>query len=80
VYNRGTAQHARGDLQAALADYTQALTIDPTDPRYPNNRGLVRRALGDLAGAREDFRRALEVADPDWDGRDVIEKNLAGSG
>ena len=80
VYNRGTAQHARGDLQAALADYTQALTIDPTDPRYPNNRGLVRRALGDLAGAREDFRRALEVADPDWDGRDVIVKNLAGSG
>ena len=80
VYNRGTAQHARGDLQAALADYTQALTIDPTDPRYPNNRGLVRRALGDLTGAREDFRRALEVADPDWDGRDVIVKNLEGSG
>jgi tetratricopeptide (TPR) repeat protein len=79
VYNRGTAHHARGDLPAALADYTLALTLDPTDPRYPNNRGLVRRALGDTEGAREDFRRALEVADPDWDGRDVIAKNLAGS-
>lgn len=77
AYNRGTAHHARGDLTAALADYTQAITLDPTDPRYPNNRGLVRQTLGDAAGAREDFRRALAVAAPDWDGRDVIEKNLA---
>ncbi len=77
VYNRGTAHHGRGDLAAALADYTQAIALDPTDPRFPNNRGLVRRALGDAAGAREDFRRALEVAEPDWDGRGVIEKNLA---
>ena len=77
AYNRGTAHHARGDLDAALADYTLAMTLDPTDPRYPNNRGLVRRATGDAAGAREDFRRALEVAEPDWDGRSVIEKNLA---
>jgi tetratricopeptide (TPR) repeat protein len=76
VYNRGTAQHERGNLAAALADYTQAIALDPTDPRYPNNRGLVRRALGDAAGAREDFRRALELAEPDWDGRGVIEKNL----
>jgi len=76
VYNRGTAHHGRGDLAAALADYTQAIALDPSDPRYPNNRGLVRRALGDAAGAREDFRRALEVAEPDWEGRGVIEKNL----
>jgi tetratricopeptide (TPR) repeat protein len=78
VYNRGTAHHGRGDLAAALADYTQAIALDPSDPRYPNNRGLVRRALGDAAGAREDFRRALEVAEPDWEGRGVIEKNLGG--
>jgi tetratricopeptide (TPR) repeat protein len=77
VYNRGTAHHDGGNLQAALADYTQAIALDPSDPRFPNNRGLVRRDLGDTAGAREDFRRALEVAEPDWEGRDVIEKNLA---
>ena len=78
VYNRGTAHYARGNLAAALADYTQAIALDATDPRFHNNRGLVRRALGDGAGAREDFRRALEVAEPDWSGRDVIVKNLAG--
>jgi Flp pilus assembly protein TadD len=78
VYNRGTAHHGRGDLAAALADYTQAIALDPTDPRYPNNRGLVRSALGDPVGARADFQRALEIAEPDWEGRSVIEKNLAG--
>jgi tetratricopeptide (TPR) repeat protein len=79
IYNRGTAHHARGDLAAALADYSQAIVLDATDPRFPNNRGLVRRALGDAAGAREDFRRALDVAEPDWSGRGVIVKNLAGT-
>jgi Flp pilus assembly protein TadD len=77
VYNRGTAHHERGDLAAALADYTQAIALDPTDPRYRNNRGLVRGARGDRAGAREDFQRALEIAEPDWEGRGVIEQNLA---
>jgi Flp pilus assembly protein TadD len=67
----------RGDLAGAIADYGEALRINPGYVEAWNNRGLARRRAGDEAGARADFTRALMVAPPAWPGRRLIERNLA---
>jgi tetratricopeptide (TPR) repeat protein len=58
---RGIARHARGELDAARADFEKALEVDPRCAEAWNNRGAMRRATGDLAGALADFNRALEI-------------------
>lgn len=53
--NRGDVLYARGELHAAIADYSEALRLRPADSRYRYNRGAARLQAGDLRGAREDF-------------------------
>ena len=57
--NRGANHHARGDLDAALADFGRAIELDPRCAEAFNNRGVVRLARGDLDGARTDFDEAI---------------------
>jgi tetratricopeptide (TPR) repeat protein len=59
---------ARGDSAGALADFGQAIQIEPCYPEAYNNRGAARHAQGDLAGAVADFDRALEIAPDPTDG------------
>ena len=46
-----------------MADYTEAIRLDPGDPRPYNNRGNLRLSSGDVAGAVADFTDAVR-ADP----------------
>jgi tetratricopeptide (TPR) repeat protein len=57
------------DYRSALADYTRAIELDPSEPGSDDrgaahtfaNRAYVRLELGDGKGALEDYRQALLI-------------------
>lgn len=59
--SRGVERKRKGDLDGAIADYTEALKINPRDLFAYNNRGNTRRDKGDLEGAVADYDAALQV-------------------
>ncbi len=59
--NRGIARLALGDSTGAIADYTQAIAINPKHALAYNGRGHVREKIGDKKGAIADFTMAIKV-------------------
>ena len=63
-YNRGLEKHRLEDYQGALADYNEAIRINPSDSAsadYYLNRGLTKRELGDKQGAKTDYEKAIAL-------------------
>lgn len=60
--NRGVARQKKGDLDGALADFSQAIELNPQDSTAYNNRGLAQMAKGDLDSALADYDRALQIS------------------
>ena len=58
--NRGNVQLALGDPQAAIADQTHAMELDPTSPDPHLNRGTAEEALQRWAEAEADYRWILD--------------------
>ena len=54
----GRARRDKGDYDGAIADYTEALRLNPADATAYYNRGLARTDKGDLDGAIERARAA----------------------
>jgi lipoprotein NlpI len=64
VYNnRGLAWGAKGDLDRAIADYTEAIRLNPKDSGLYRSRGYVYFYMGDFAAAADDLLRANDLAD-----------------
>jgi tetratricopeptide (TPR) repeat protein len=62
TYNdRGNERATAGDSRGAIADFTQAIQLDPKFAEAYHNRGNVRVTLGDRQGALTDFNRAIEL-------------------
>jgi serine/threonine protein kinase/regulator of sirC expression with transglutaminase-like and TPR domain len=59
--NRGIARLSLGDAQGAIADYSQAIQINPKHALAFNNRGQVKDRMGDKEGAIQDFTQAIKV-------------------
>ena len=59
--NSGKAKFNKQDYQGALADYTQAITLDPHYAEAYTNRGFARNAQGDKTRAIEDLRKAADL-------------------
>ena len=63
--NRGNACDAKGDHDRAIADYTEAIRLDPKYACAYNNRGLAWRAKGDHDRAIADYTEAIRL-DPKY--------------
>jgi lipoprotein NlpI len=59
--NRGLAYATKGDRDRAIADYSEAVRLDPKFANAYNNRGLAYRAKGDNDRAIADFNEAITV-------------------
>jgi tetratricopeptide (TPR) repeat protein len=58
----GVQKRKKGDYQGALADYNQAISIDPNFAMAYNNRGVIKKEnLNDPQGALADYNRALQI-------------------
>lgn len=60
---RGHVRIKLKNWKGALADFTEALAIDPTDADDWLSRGLVKEKLKDLAGALNDLTEAIKLKD-----------------
>src|SRR5207302_1707573 len=59
--DRGFAYYLKGDLDPAIADFQQAIRLDPKDAVAFNNRGLTYQAKGDLDRAITDYNEAIRL-------------------
>ena len=60
-YIQGVYKHQKGDYKGAVADYNQALRINPNYALAYSNRGVARSELGDNQGAVADYNQALGI-------------------
>ncbi|MBA3442216.1 MAG: tetratricopeptide repeat protein [Pyrinomonadaceae bacterium] len=65
LFARGQDAHARGEMQAALQLYEQAIKLQPELPEAEYQRANVLLALNRLSQAEQGFRRAAELRG-DW--------------
>jgi Flp pilus assembly protein TadD len=55
----------KNDHGRAIADYTQAIKLDPKDANAYFGRGLAYDSLGDYKSATKDARKACELGECD---------------
>lgn len=60
--SRAWMRNANGDIHGAIADYKQAIALDPDDAICHNNLGLLEEQLGYRSQADERFAIADELA------------------
>jgi tetratricopeptide (TPR) repeat protein len=58
---RGLAKEGLGNLEGAIADYTEAIKLDPNYCLARNNRGTAKYNLGDLEDASADYTKVIEL-------------------
>jgi tetratricopeptide (TPR) repeat protein len=63
-YSRALIYAAQGNFESAIADYDEALRLNPEYTSAYNNRGSAKHMLGDLDGAIADFNEVLRL-DPE---------------
>jgi tetratricopeptide (TPR) repeat protein len=59
--NRGNASYDKNDFDTAIADYNQAISLDPSDAIAYNNRGLAYKQKREYDRALTDFDKALSL-------------------
>jgi tetratricopeptide (TPR) repeat protein len=55
----GLARHAQGEYEEAIADYTQAIRLDPSYALAYQSRGNAYRALGEYEAAIADYEEVI---------------------
>ncbi|MBL6750559.1 MAG: tetratricopeptide repeat protein [Nevskia sp.] len=63
-YNRGVAYHRKGRYDEAIADYSAALKLKPTDAQAHNNRGVAYKNKRQYELALADYDEAIKL-EPD---------------
>jgi tetratricopeptide (TPR) repeat protein len=62
AFEQGYAAHRKGNFSAAIADYSEAIRLDPNYARAYSNRGLAYQAKRDLNHAIADFTAAIRLS------------------
>ena len=60
-YNRGNSKAEVGDIRGAIADYSEAITLNPDVSQYYFNRGNAHIDLSEFWEAARDFRMATQL-------------------
>jgi lipoprotein NlpI len=60
-FDRGVAYYAKDDLDHAIADWSEAITLDPNYVHAYNNRAKAYRAKGDYEHAIADYNEAIKL-------------------
>lgn len=76
LLERGDDFNAKGNFDAAIADYDAALNLDPVFVEALNGRGQAWRGKGDRRRALTDFELALKLQ-PDFEPARANRKSLA---
>ena len=67
-YNhRGITKAKLKDYEAAIADFTKAIEINPNNEQAYYNRGNAKSKLKDYKGAIADFNKAIKINPKDFD-------------
>ena len=62
AHNGRAVVHAlNGALHRAIAESTEALRLDPSEPKFYRTRGLIYRELGDAKSAESDLEQAKRL-------------------
>jgi tetratricopeptide (TPR) repeat protein len=61
LINRGIEKGKRHDLKGAIADFTKAIQLDPSEAKGYANRAYARQLKKDVSGALADYNKALEL-------------------
>jgi len=61
LYENGTVRAGRGELAAAIADFSKAIELDPKNPVVYSARGNVKLNTGELDEAIADHSKAIEL-------------------
>jgi len=69
-FNRGAAYYEKGDHNRAIADYNEAIRLDPKHARGFNNRCWSRAILGQLQAALADCGESLRLRPNDAESLD----------
>ncbi|MDE5069512.1 MAG: tetratricopeptide repeat protein, partial [Trichodesmium sp. St4_bin8_1] len=59
--NRGVVYDKQGKYDLAIADYNQAIQLNPKYAKAYYNRGLAYKAQRNIQKARSDFKKAADL-------------------
>ena len=76
-YNRGSAWGAGGEYDRAIADYNQAIRLDPKGAKAYYNRGMAWDKKRSLKAALADFKMHSQLAPSDPDGCEARIERIA---
>ncbi|HLY08911.1 MAG TPA: tetratricopeptide repeat protein [Planctomycetota bacterium] len=58
---RGMTRQQNGEHDAAIADFTKAIELNPDCVQAYASRGLSKDAKGDVAGAKSDYSKSIQI-------------------
>ncbi len=79
-FKRAQSRALIGDLQGAIADYSETVRLNPERSDAYYRRALHRSALGDAAGATQDFNRAIRYKHSQGHSQPLSSQSLSSSG